>query len=171
MHASSSRVAKALQAASCTRLLLSKILFNNSDISGFRYCSWGCWQTQCAYLDRVQQVMLLTRAFLSLKQLMRYGTSSLRWGTIPDMQPSAIAPNARMPDSFTSHSAWKRVSLRIGSSTGKSSTRKTFARTSSAAAEHFLRFQSERLFSSSIPSSSSSSSPSPVFVAWWERER
>ena len=38
-------------------------------------------------------------------------------------------------------------------------------------AEAYLRFQSERLFSSSIPSSSSSSSPSPVFVAWWERER
>ena len=39
MQASSSRVAKAEQAASCTRLLESRIRFSSSDISGFRY--WG----------------------------------------------------------------------------------------------------------------------------------
>ena len=49
------------------------------------------------------------------------------------------------------------LTFSIGSSTGRSSVRKTLAKTSSAAAEHFLRFQSERELSSSRPSSSSSS--------------
>ena len=59
------------------------------------------------------------------------------------MQPSAMAPKAKIPDSFISHSPWKSVSLRIGSRTGKSSSRKTEANTSKAAAEHFRKFQSE----------------------------
>ena len=41
-----------------------------------------------AYLESVQQVIDLTRAFLSLRQLMRKGTRSERCSTIPLMQPS-----------------------------------------------------------------------------------
>lgn len=48
-----------------------------------------------------------------------------------------MAPSTRMPDSLTTHSGWKRRSLSRGSKWGSSSSRKTLARTSSAAAEHF----------------------------------
>lgn len=51
--------------------------------------------------------------------------------------PSAMAPSTRMPDSLTTHSGWKRSPLSRGSRCGSSSSRKTLARTSSAAAEHF----------------------------------
>lgn len=51
--------------------------------------------------------------------------------------PSAMAPSTRMPDSLTTHSGWKRSPLSRGSRWGSSSSRKTLARTSSAAAEHF----------------------------------
>lgn len=52
-------------------------------------------------------------------------------------EPSAIAPNASIPDSLISHSWWNSVSWRIGNSTGSSWSRKTFANTSKAAALHF----------------------------------
>ena len=48
-----------------------------------------------------------------------------------------MAPSTRMPDSLTTHSGWKRRPLSSGSRWGSSSSRKTLARTSSAAAEHF----------------------------------
>lgn len=51
--------------------------------------------------------------------------------------PSAMAPSTRMPDSLTTHSGWKRRPLSRGRRWGSSSSRKTLARTSSAAAEHF----------------------------------
>ena len=51
--------------------------------------------------------------------------------------PSAMAPSTRMPDSLTTHSGWKRSPLSRGRRWGSSSSRKTLARTSSAAAEHF----------------------------------
>lgn len=56
---------------------------------------------------------------------------------MPLIQPSAMAPSTRMPDSFTSQSMWNRVSLRMGSKTGRISSWNTLAKTSSAAAEHF----------------------------------
>jgi len=95
--------------------------------------------------------------------------SSERCGIIPVMQPSAMAPNARIPDSLISHSWWKSISFRIGTSTGSNSSRNTLASTSSAAALHFLRFQSDKELSSSIPSSSSSSSSpfsSACLIVW-----
>lgn len=51
--------------------------------------------------------------------------------------PSAIAPRTRIPDSLTTHSGWKSNSFRRGKICGRSSSRNTLARTSSAAAEHF----------------------------------
>ena len=48
-----------------------------------------------------------------------------------------MAPKTRTPDSLASQSGWKSVSFKIGSNTGKRSSRNTLARTSKAAAEHF----------------------------------
>lgn len=53
------------------------------------------------------------------------------------MQPSAMAPNARIADSLITHSVWNSVSFRIGRTTGRRSSRNTPASTSSAAALHF----------------------------------
>lgn len=78
-----------------------------------------------------------TRAFLSERQLIRYGISSGRCGIMPFIQPSAMAPRTSMPDSLISQLSWNRIPLSIGSSIGKTSSRNTLARTSKAAAEHF----------------------------------
>ena len=56
---------------------------------------------------------------------------------MPFIQPSAMAPRTRIPDSLISQLVWKRISFSIGSTVGKISSRKTLAKTSSAAAEHF----------------------------------
>ena len=56
------------------------------------------------YLERVQQVMLLTKALGADKQVTKYGTNSPKCGIMPLIQPSAIAPRARIPDSLISHS-------------------------------------------------------------------
>mmetsp|Transcript_71592 Transcript_71592/g.159203 ORF Transcript_71592/g.159203 Transcript_71592/m.159203 type:complete len:331 (-) Transcript_71592:256-1248(-) len=58
-EASSSRVANAEHAASCTFLLWSSTLFSNSCISGLRYTSCSCcWATtHLEYRDSVQQVI------------------------------------------------------------------------------------------------------------------
>ena len=68
----------------------------------YRICT--CVTTQWEYRDKVQQVIERTKAFLSDKQLIKYGINSGKCGTIPDMHPSAIAPKANIPDSFISHS-------------------------------------------------------------------
>ena len=162
VQASSSKVAKAEHAASWTLLLASKMRFRSSSINGFKYWSWGWLTTQWAYLDKVQQVIERTRAFLSARQPIKYGISSGRWGIIPCMHPSAIAPNAKIPLSFISQDSWNNVSFNIGSKIGRISSLNTFAKTSRAAALHFLKFQSLRLLSSSSNPSSSLSSSSPM---------
>ena len=51
--------------------------------------------------------------------------------------PSAIAPSTKIPDSLTSQLGSNRVSFSIGNKIGRISSRNTFDKTSSAAAEHF----------------------------------
>lgn len=51
--------------------------------------------------------------------------------------PSAMAPSTSMPDSLISHSGWNSSSFSRGRICNSKSSLKTFARTSSAAAEHF----------------------------------
>ena len=82
-------------------------------------------------------MMDLTRAFLSARQPIRYGINSGKWGIIPFIQPSAMAPRTRIPDSLISQFVWNRISFNIGNTVGKISSRKTLAKTSKAAAEHF----------------------------------
>lgn len=108
-----------------------------SVMSGFKYMSCGWPTTQWAYLLSVQHVIERTRAFLSDKQLIKYGINSGRCGIMPFIQPSAMAPSTRIPDSLISQLSWNRISLRIGSRIGRMSSRNTLARTSNAAAEHF----------------------------------
>lgn len=54
-----------------------------------------------------------------------------------DILPSAIAPRTRIPDSLTTQSGWKSRPFKRGRRWGKRSSRKTLAKTSRAAAEHF----------------------------------
>ena len=44
-------------------------------------------ETSATYLDKVQQVMDLTRAFFSLKHWIKYGISCAKCGSMPLMQP------------------------------------------------------------------------------------
>lgn len=86
---------------------------------------------------------------------------------MPSMQPSDTAPRARMDDSFTSQSLENRLSFSSGRRNVSRASWKTLERTSRAAAEHFLRFQSERASlrsSSSSESSDSSPNSSPPCV-------
>ena len=136
--------------------------------------------SQCEYRLNVQHVIDRTRAFSSDRELMRYGTTSGSWGIIPSMHPSDTAPRARMDDSLTSQFVDRRFSFRMGRRTGNNVSWNTQERTSRAAAEHFLRFQSVRasFFMSSSSSSSESeslaaplppSSSPPCVLALWNR--
>ncbi len=53
--------------------------------------------------------------------------------------PSAMAPSTSIPDSLMTQSGWNSKPFSSGSRCGNSSSRKTLANTSSAAAEHFPR--------------------------------
>jgi hypothetical protein len=69
--------------------------------------------------------------------------------TIPFMQPSAMAPRARIPLSLTSQRSEKRASLRIGKRWTRKSSPKMPESTSKEAAAHFPNNE-EKLMSGEI---------------------
>jgi len=119
---------------------------------------------QLAYRPNVQHVIDLTRGFGSFNDWIRYGISIGRCGSTASMQPSAMAPSARIALSRWSQSLFQSLFLRGSSITFRRSVENRTASTSSAAAAHFRRFHSVDISSakssSSISSSKSSSSPS-----------
>ena len=80
---------------------------------------------------------------------------------MPSMQPSDTAPSARIEASLTSQSSDVRLCFSRGKRTGRSASWKTLESTSKAAAEHFLRFQSDKASLISLSSSESSESAPP----------
>mmetsp|Transcript_56934 Transcript_56934/g.144413 ORF Transcript_56934/g.144413 Transcript_56934/m.144413 type:complete len:203 (+) Transcript_56934:1258-1866(+) len=169
LRASSSRVAKALQAASCTRLFLSRTLCNKAfkterrTSSLFGFCSW---QIHCENLEAHQQEMLL-RSGLGASQ--SFSSSSMTRGrncTKLSMQPKAMAPKANTPDSWTSQLWSSNFCCISGRTTCKISDLNALAKLSSDEAAAFLAVHSAPQAPPLLwPPSSSSSSPCSL----WKR--
>mmetsp|Transcript_3557 Transcript_3557/g.10685 ORF Transcript_3557/g.10685 Transcript_3557/m.10685 type:complete len:205 (-) Transcript_3557:1038-1652(-) len=105
IRASSSKVAKALQAASCTLLFLSRTRFSRAWRTDRRTCSrfgFCSWQIHCENRDAHQHEMLLSSGFGASQSLSSSSMTRGRNCTRLSMHPKAIAPSARTPDSWTS---------------------------------------------------------------------
>mmetsp|Transcript_1793 Transcript_1793/g.3581 ORF Transcript_1793/g.3581 Transcript_1793/m.3581 type:complete len:201 (-) Transcript_1793:927-1529(-) len=166
-RASSSNVAKALHAASCTRLFLSRTRCSNAcrterrTCSRFSFCSW---QIHCENRDAHQHEMLRSSGFGAWHSFRSSSMTAGRNGTRLSMQAQAMAPRASTPDSCTSQFWSSSFCWISGRTTCRISCRRALARWSRADAAAFRAVHSAPQ-APPLPPSSSSSSPCSL----WKR--
>mmetsp|Transcript_47626 Transcript_47626/g.125721 ORF Transcript_47626/g.125721 Transcript_47626/m.125721 type:complete len:210 (+) Transcript_47626:1226-1855(+) len=174
-RASSSSVAKALHAASCTRLFLSRQRCSNACRTERRTCSlFGVcsWQIHCENRDAHQQEMLRSSGF-GAWQSFRSSSMTLgrNWMRL-SMQPKAMAPRASTPDSCTSQFGSSSFCWIRGRTTSRISCLNALARWSKDDAAAFRAVHSAPQAPPAFPPPSSSSSSSPPLCAslsLWKR--